>query len=282
MPAALALLASALWGTADFLGGNLARRVDSLRVVLVSQAIALMALAPLAVGLGADLTATTVRTGVVAGIAGPVALGAFYRALALGTMGVVAPIAALGVVVPVVVGLVQGEGPGALRLGGIAVALVGVVLASGPELRGEGRGGARALLLAVLAATGFGVVLVVLAEGSEGGGVADVVAVLATMRATSVVLLGAALLVRLGRGGVVVERGDLPALAVIGAFDVGANAAFAVASQSDLVSVTAVLASLYPVVTAGLAWQVLGERLRPVQLAGAGAALAGVVLLAAG
>jgi drug/metabolite transporter (DMT)-like permease len=282
MPAALALLASALWGTADFLGGNLARRVDSLRVVLVSQAIALMALAPLAVGLGADLTATTVRTGVVAGIAGPVALGAFYRALALGTMGVVAPIAALGVVVPVVVGLVQGEEPGALRLGGIAVALVGVVLASGPELRGEGRGGARALLLAVLAATGFGVVLVVLAEGSEGGGVADVVAVLATMRATSVVLLGAALLVRLGRGGVVVERGDLPALAVIGAFDVGANAAFAVASQSDLVSVTAVLASLYPVVTAGLAWQVLGERLRPVQLAGAGAALAGVVLLAAG
>jgi drug/metabolite transporter (DMT)-like permease len=78
------------------------------------------------------------------------------------------------------------------------------------------------------------------------------------------------------------RRADLPALVAIGLFDVGANGTFAVASQSDLVSVTAVLASLYPVVTALLAWRVHGERLVRVQVVGVAGALLGVVLLAAG
>jgi drug/metabolite transporter (DMT)-like permease len=68
----------------------------------------------------------------------------------------------------------------------------------------------------------------------------------------------------------------------VGLFDVGANGTFAVASQSDLVSVTAVLASLYPVVTALLAWRIHGERLARLQVVGVVTALAGVVLLAGG
>lgn len=282
MSAALALLSSVLWGTADFLGGTASRRLDALRVVLVSQAVALGGLVPLVLLLAPEVTAATVGTGVVAGLVGPGALFAFYRALALGTMGVVAPIAALGVVVPVAAGLASGEEPSGVQVAGIAVAVVGVVLASGPELRGAGRGGTRPLVLALGAAVGFGVVFVLLAEGSASAGTAEVVLVLLAMRATSVAVLGALLLARGGTAAVAVPRRDLPTLAVIGAFDVGANGTFAVASQSDLVSVVAVLASLYPAVTAVLAWRLHGERLRPLQLAGVAAALAGVVLLSAG
>jgi drug/metabolite transporter (DMT)-like permease len=280
--ALLALLSSALWGTADFLGGTASRRLDALRVVLVSQAVALMGLVPLVAVLGPELSGRTVATGLIAGLVGPAALLAFYRALAFGTMGVVAPIAALGVVVPVVAGLLDGEDPSVAQAAGIVVAVIGVVLASGPELRGAGRGGTRPLILALGAAVGFGIVFVLLAAGSDDGGTAEVVLVLLAMRVTSVVVLGGLVLARHGRSAIAVPLGELPVLAVIGAFDVGANGTFAVASQSDLVSVVAVLASLYPAVTAVLAWRLHRERLRPLQLAGVGAALAGVVLLSAG
>jgi len=280
--AALALLSSLLWGTADFLGGTASRRLGALRVVLVSQAFALVGVVPLALALGPDVRARTLLFGAAAGVVGPAALFAFYRALALGTMGVVAPIAALGVVVAVAAGLLSGEDPSGVQVAGIVLAVAGVVLASGPEVRGEGRGGSRPLLLALGAALGFGVVFVLLAEGGESGGTAEVVLVLLAMRTTSVVLLGASVLATGGRAAIAVERTDLPVLAVVGAFDVGANGTFAAASQSDLVSVVAVLASLYPAVTALLAWRFHQERLGRIELAGVAAALAGVVLLSAG
>ena len=277
MPALLALLASLLWGTADFLGGTAARRLPTASVVGVSQLVALLGLVPVAVAAGAlDEPRSYVLPGVAAGVVGPLALAAFYRALSVGTMGVVAPVAALGVVVPVVAGLAGGEAPSALQLAGIVAAVVGVVLASGPELKG---GGAKPLVLAGLAAVGFGTVFLLLAEGSSSGSLGAVVMTLLAMRLTTVLLLGLVLLASRGYA-LRVRRADLPVLVVIGTFDVGANAAFALASQGDLLSVTAVLASLYPVVTVLLARQVHGERLVGPQLPGVALALVGVVLLA--
>jgi drug/metabolite transporter (DMT)-like permease len=281
--ALLALLSSALWGTSDFLGGSASRRLPAGTVLGVSQLVALLALVPLGAALGGfDLDRSYVGPAVLAGVAGVVALGAFYRALATGTMGVVAPIAALGVVVPVGAGLLDGERPGALRLLGIAIAVVGIVLASGPEL--SGAAGARPLVLAGVAALGFGLVLVLVARASDGGSTAVVVMTLMTMRLVSVGLLVLLLvLVARPRGfRLGASRTDLPVLATIGAFDVGANGTYALASQSDLVSVAAVLASLYPVVTVLLARRFDDERLVGVQLWGVVLALAGVVLLAAG
>ena len=276
-----ALLASVLWGTADFLGGRASRRLPVASVLGVSQLAALLALVPLAAVLGAfDEPRAYVAPGLLAGLTGLLALAAFYRALATGTMGVVAPIAALGVVVPVVVGLLDGERPGVWRLVGMALGVVGIVLASGPEL--SGGAGARPLLLAGVAGVGFGTVLVLVAKGSEAGSTGSVVMTLLTMRLVTVVLLTVLLLAAAPRRGLElgVRRGDLPVLLAIGAFDVGANGAFAVASQSDLVSVASVLASLYPVVTVLLARQLLAERLARVQHAGVGLALVGVGLLA--
>lgn len=285
MPALLALLASVLWGTADFLGGTATRRLPGFSVVGVSQLVALLGLVPVAVLTGAlDVPRDYVVPGVLAGAAGLVALAAFYRALAVGTMGVVAPVAALGVVVPVAAGLLDGETPAAVQLVGIAVAVLGVVLASGPELSGEGRGGLEPLLLAGVAALGFGAVFVLIAEGTASGSFGSVVMTLLTMRLVSVLVLTVLLLALIPSRGpeIGVRRSDLPVLLTIGAFDVGANAAFAVASQSDLISVTAVLASLYPVVTVLLARRIHAERLVGLQVPGVVLALVGVVLLAAG
>ena len=281
MSALLALLSSVFWGLSDFLGGNASRRLRVPTVLGVSQLTALVLLVVLAALTKAFDTPTGyVVPAAVAGATGVLALGMFYRALSIGTMGVVAPVAALGVAVPVAFGFLRGEQPSALQVVGIAVAVVGVVLASGPELSGDGRGGPLALVLALGAAVGFGAVLVLVAEASEGDDTGAVVMTLIAMRVTSVVLIGLVLLVARRRPDV--QRTDLPLLALIGAGDAGANALYAVASRSALVSVTAVLASLYPVVTALLAYRVLGERLRQVQVAGVGVTLLGVALLAGG
>lgn len=274
MAVALALLSSLLWGASDFLGGSATRRLPAAVVVCLSQATALALLVPFVLVVGDR--PVHLWAGLVAGAAVAVGLGAFYAALSVGTMGVVAPIAATSAAVPVVVGLARGETPTQLQVAGIAVALAGVILASGPEL--SGGASRRPLVLAALAAVCFGAVAALLAEGSKGGP-GSVLVTLLVMRVVSVTLLGVLLAVRRTGVGVV---GSARLLLVIGALDVAANAAFAYASRSGLLSVVAVLGSLYPVVTVLLAREVLGERLARVQVAGVGATLVGVALLSGG
>jgi drug/metabolite transporter (DMT)-like permease len=278
VPVLLALLSSLLWGTADFLGGTATRRLPAAAVVGLSQATALVLLVPVALLLGAR--PDHLLPGVVAGAVGLLGLGAFYAALAGGTMGVVAPVASLGVLLPVAVGLARGEVPSALQAAGIALAVAGVVLASGPEL--SGGASARPLLLAVGAAAAFGLVTVLLADGSKGPQGAVVVTLL-VMRATSVGLAALAYALVRRRGfRTRVTPADGPLLLAIGLGDVGANACYAVASRSSLLTVVAVLGSLYPVATVLLARRLHAERLRPVQVLGVVGALGGVALLAAG
>lgn len=279
MAAVLALLSSLLWGSADFLGGSVSRRHRAALVVGVSQAVGLLAVLVVAGVAGAFGDDTGyVPWAMLSGIAGVVGLVSFYAALAAGTMGVVSPIAALGVVVPVLVGLARGERPGTLQVAGIVVAIAGVVLASGPEL--SGRAGARPLLLAGVAAVGFGFALLAIAEGSRS----STVMTLVTMRTTSVTLLVAALLVALGRGfpraDLRLGRADLLLVALVGVGDVSANLTFGLASTRGLVSVVAVLGSLYPVVTVLLARVLHGERLGTAQTVGVAGALGGVALIA--
>lgn len=274
MAVALALLSSLLWGWSDFLGGTLARRLPAVTVVALSQTVALVTLIPL-VAVAGDAPSSLVP-GLLAGLAGAVGLGAFYAALAAGTMGVVAPIAATGAALPVVVGLARGEQPSAVQVAGIVLALAGVVLASGPELSGGAP--RRPLLLAVLAAACFGTVMVLLAKGSEGPSGA----VLVTMLALRVAQVGVVAPLALRRGLGPGWRAALPLLVVVGLVDVAANACFGYASRSGLLSVVAVLGSLYPVVTVLLARRLHAERLARLQVVGVTGTLFGVVLLAGG
>lgn len=274
MVAALALLSSLLWGAVDFLGGTVSRRLPAVAVVGSSQAVGLVTAVAVALAAGAlSAPAGYLPWAVLAGLAGVSGLVAFYAALAVGTMGVVSPIAALGVVVPVAVALLRGESPSLPQLLGAAVAIGGVVLASGPEL--SGRAGVRPLLLAAGSAVGFGVALLAIAEGSR----TSTLMTLVGMRATSVTVLALAAVLARTLGGL--RASNLPVVAVVGVGDLTANLAFGLAATSGLVSVVAVLGSLYPVVTVLLARLVHGERLEVVQRVGVSVALGGVVLIAA-
>lgn len=280
MAVLLALLSSILWGGADFLGGTISRRRPAALVVGASQLAGLAAIVLLAVASGAFGDDTGyLPYAVGAGLSGLLGLVCFYAALAAGTMGVVSPIAALGVAVPVLVGLARGERPADLALVGIVVAVVGVVLASGPEISGQA--GLRPVLLALVAALGFGLALLFIAGGSE----TSTVMTLLTMRVTSVTVMAVVLVVairRVGRDRLVLDRRDTALVAFVGVCDLSANLAFGWASTRGLLSVVGVLGSLYPVVTVLLAQVLLGERLGRLQTVGVAGALGGVALIAAG
>ena len=188
-------------------------------------------------------------------------------------MGVVAPVASLGVAVPVLLGLLAGEQPSAGDWAGMAIAVTGILLASGPEL--SGGVSPRPVVLAGVAAVGFGFALYCLDRGSRE----SLLHTLWGMRLTSVAAFVVVALVLRTAGGV--GRSDLPALTAVGLGDLFANALFAFASSRGLVSVASVLGSLYPVVTVLWARFLLQERLRPVQSAGVVLTLVGVAVIAA-
>ncbi|MGW0418264.1 EamA family transporter [Streptomyces sp. NPDC003015] len=285
MTAFFALATSLLWGLADFGGGVLTRRLPALTVVVVSQAIAAGVLGAIVVATGGWSEAgPRLWFAFGAGLAGPVALICFYKALALGPMGVVSPLGTLSVAVPVGLGLLLGERPGPVQAAGIAVAVTGVVLAGGPQLRGAPVQ-RRAIVLTLIAALGFGTVFALIAEASTT--VTGLFLALFVQRVVSVAAGGAALYVSVRRGVPALPATgfpwpSLPALAFVGLADVAANGTYSVAAQHGPVTVAAVLASLYPVVTALAARDFLSERLRALQAAGAGLALIGTLLLATG
>jgi drug/metabolite transporter (DMT)-like permease len=124
----LALASSVAWGTSDFLGGMRSRRISALTVLLVSQPVGLALALGVALGVGGDaLSAWDAAIAAGAGAAVVMALAAFYRAMALGSVTVVATIGALGVLVPVVAGLLRGDRPNALQALGAIAAIAGAV-----------------------------------------------------------------------------------------------------------------------------------------------------------
>jgi drug/metabolite transporter (DMT)-like permease len=272
----LALLSSACWGTSDFFAGLKSRTIAAPAVVAVTQGFALVALSVILVVRGQGLAPAFSGNGplwaIAAGAAGAAGLVCFYTALASGTMGVVAPISSLGALVPVLLGVLTGEQPSALAWTGMAIAVTGAVLASGPELAGAVP--PRPVILAAGAAAFFGIALFSLDRGARYA----LLETLWGMRLTSVAMFLVAGLVVRSVGGT--RRRDLPVLAVIGLGDVTANGLFAFASSRGMVSVASVLGSLYPVATLFWARLLLGERLRRVQAVGVALTLVGVVAIA--
>ncbi len=272
--ALLALLSSVVWGTSDFVAGLKARTLAPLAVVGYSQLVGFAALS-LVVLLGHPLgSGPWVGWSLAAGVCGAIALAAFYSALAAGTMSVVAPIASLGAAVPVLLGVVTGETPSAIAWVGMGVAVLGTVMASGPEI--QAGLSVRPVALACVAAVGFGFVLFCMDRGSR----VSLLSTLWGMRLTSLVLYAGLAALRRSTGGI--GRRDWPVLLFVGVADLGANILFVSASTRGMVSIAAVLGSLYPVMTILLARAFLNERLRWVQNVGVALALLGVVAIATG
>jgi drug/metabolite transporter (DMT)-like permease len=278
---ALGLLSSVLWGLSDYLGG-LKSRTFPVPVVLAMMYLASLTvmLAFVAVRGSPPPPAENVLAGLAAGVVGIVGLSAFYRALAIGTMSIVAPIASTGVALPVIVGLIAGDRPGPVRSAGLALAVVGIVLASRED--DQGSVGIReqrlSVVLAVVAALGFGSYFVLAEIASDG----DVAWALVMSRVSAFPLIAMIALVVLRRGGRRPGPGAWIALAGIGLLDLGANFFYNYASTIGELSSVSVASSLYPVTTVMLAALLLGERVRGMQRAGVIVALSGVVLIAAG
>ena len=308
MAVALGLLVALTYGSGDFFGGLAAKRTKAPTVVVGSFGLAavLLALITLAWGLIGGLphlAAHDARLGVAAGCIGPIAVVFLYHGLSTGRMSVVAPITAvIAAIVPFTWGLLHGERPAAISLFGVALALVAVGLISGAPAPTDGatgptdgppplRSSGNPVPGAVVAGLGFGIVFVLLGTTTDHAGLWP----LLIGRATATLLLlsalgGFALVARrrgtLGPGGVaaviVPVRAAWPAIAVSGVLDSTANGIYLSATHRGLLSIVAVLSSLYPASTVLLARVVLHERFHRVQVAGLALAVVGVVAMTAG
>lgn len=275
----LSLTAAIFWGLADFLGGIESRRTPGLVVVILSQATGLAAACAAALILGEIWSgAEAVTWALIAGSLISVGILAFYRALAIGTMSIVAPLSAAGVIVPVVVGLMNGDNLDPPQIAGMVIGALGILLASlHAEPEGERRDRARAsIALALVTAVLVGLALAAFDRSAEDG----VLPTLLWAKVAAVVVLG--LLVLMTRPAMNVEGDHLLPIAAIGLLDVAATGLFALATTEGFLSIVAVVSSLYPIVTVILALAILRERVRPVQMAGVVCALVGVGLIAAG
>jgi drug/metabolite transporter (DMT)-like permease len=277
----LALAASACWGTADFTSGLKARTVPLPLVLLISQGIGLALAVVVVLASGRAIpSAGPVAASLGAGVCVIGGLACFYRALATGTMSVVAPVAATGVVIPVLAGVLGGDSLAAVQIVGMGAAIAGVVLASRHPgertLVAQARAHRDAVALALASALAFGCYFVLAHIGARGG----VAWLLLLSHLTS--LVGVLAIVAVARPARPARlRRDLGVLALAGTLDFGATALYGIANHGGKLSIVAVAGSLYPVATVLLARWVLGERLVRVQAAGVCLALVGVALIAA-
>ncbi|HEU4974743.1 MAG TPA: DMT family transporter [Baekduia sp.] len=279
MAVVFALAASLAWGTSDFLAGMASRRVPVVWVLLLGElgGLAVIGLVAAIARPAFFASASDVLLAMGAGASGVVALGCFYRALAIGTMSVVAPISATGAALPVLAGIVMGDRLSAVVVIGLVVTVAGVALASREVHDDEesARAGRSGIALAAVAAVGFGGFFVLSHHPAE----ASVVWTLVLVRAAPLPVVAAIAL----RGAPLrAGRGMTLGVAAIGTIDLAAITLVAVASTRGELGVVAVLGSMYPVVTVLLAAAFLGERVRPPQLAGVVLALGGVAAVAAG
>jgi drug/metabolite transporter (DMT)-like permease len=289
------LLVALFYGAGDFLGGLAAKRTSTLTVVIGSFSIAavLLAIATAGWAIVGTLPSPEPRDlwlGLATGCIGPIALGLLYHGLATGRMSVVAPITAVvAAIVPLLWGLASGERPSALALVGVAVALVSVALISGAPPHDDHPADAATPPVrtvigpAVASGLGFGAIYVLLAATSADAGlwplvVARPLAVALTVGVALVVAVRARTAVATT---LVAPRGAWPYVAGAGVLDITANATYLAATNAGLLSIVAVLSSLYPAATVVLARLVLGERLHRIQVAGLALAACGIAAMAA-
>jgi drug/metabolite transporter (DMT)-like permease len=270
----LALSASLAWGVADFVGPWQGQRLGVLRVMLWGQAggVALLAIVTAARGGGPHDWA--VLWAVPAALSGTLGLFAFYRGMATGTMSVVAPIAGASAIVPVIFGIATGDRPHAVQLAGIGAAIIGVALASREQHEG-GQRLAAGVGLALLAAIGFGFYF----PPMHAAGAADPWWSAFLFRLTAATIVLTAVLVR--RPTIRLQGWPLAVIVAVGCIDTLGNLLYAASSGHGIVSLTSVLASLYPIVTVMLAAIVVKERIAGTQRLGVLLTLLGVGLISA-
>ena len=279
MTIVLALASAVVYGASDFLGGLATRRSTATSVVVWSQLAGLLMLGLAVAVMGTPVPAPAdLAWGALAGVGGGAGVVLLYRGLSIGRMAIVAPTTAVGAAaLPVLAGLVLGERPAALALLGVAVALLAIVLvSSAPDLSSQrrARGLPPGLVEAIGSGVGFALFFVALAQAAETAG-------LWPLLTARVSILVAAIAGLVTRTTLRPAPGSTVMILVVGVLDMAANLLYLLASRTGLLSLVAVVVSLYPASTVLLARVVLGERLSARQVVGLVAAGAGVALIAA-
>ncbi len=285
-----ALLSGLSWGASDFSGALATKEDNAILVTIGVQVVSLLSLIAIILTFGTGtFTLGDMAWGALGGVSGSIGLVTFYRALARGPMSVAASITALvSSLLPVLAGVALGEVPAPLQMGGAALAIPATLLVSvgGMSIRSifanprdrvvamSGAGQTRAL--ALLAGFGFGIFFIALSRTSEDGGLYPLLGA----RAASIPLLALALTAT--KAWAKPRRAGLPHVATAGVLDCGANSFYLLALDTGAFTWVAAISSLYPVSTVLLARLVLGERIRPPQIAGLGLAGVALFLVSAG
>lgn len=271
MPFLLAGLSSLIFGVADFAGGMAAKRAPATSIVVVSHLIGGLGVVAAAPWFGGSPAGTDLAWGAGAGLAGSLGLALLYHSLATTRMSVAAPVAAVfGTATPVLFGVIIGERPAGGAWAGVALAFFAILL-----LSSAGDAGPRAVRGAVLgSATGilFGMFGILISRTGPGSGVWPLVAA----RASSVTLMS---LIAVGMGVGRLPRRGRSLAATAGLLDMAANILFLLAVREELLSLVAVIMSMYPASTLALARTMLGERIGAVRAVGLASGAAAVVLI---
>ena len=275
MTIVLGLVSALAWGGGDFGGGLMSRRTALFGVVLVSQLAGAALALVLAVVRGETApTPADIGWSLLAGVVGGIGITALYRGLAVGRMGVVAPVTGvIAALIPVTAGIVLEGLPPPLVLVGIASAVVAVVLVSRVRDEGSGPSGIELALVAGVAIGAFSVCAAQISDGHAFGP-------LVVIRAAEAVLIVAAVVVT--RSAWRPAGRLVPAIAAVGVLDMIGNGAFILAVQAGALAVAAVLSSLYPVTTVILATIFLRERVTRAHAVGIGLAVAAIACIAIG
>jgi len=277
MAVVLALCAAVSWGTGDFLGGKATRNHALLTVMVSSQVAGLLALLIAAVFIPGSPMGRDLLLGAGGGLIGVAGLMMLYWALAHGKMSIVAPVTAVTApLFPFIWGLGKGEslsGGGAI---GAVMGLIAIVLISRSNDKSERRLSVnRSILIALASGVLIGAFLVVLDNFSDDSGLWPLVAA----RGTSVPVLG--LLAWLANKPIV-ATGDRVAMASVGLFDAAANALALLAFREGMLTLGAVLTSLYPAATVVLARLVDREHLGRTQMLGLAFGAVAITFIATG
>jgi drug/metabolite transporter (DMT)-like permease len=278
MTVALALVASLVFGTSDFIGGTASRQAAPLRVAALGQMVALALTVPLALLVSwQQVTGTDAAWSLASGVAAACGLALFYSAMARGLISIVVPITAvIGALLPVAYALARGERPTTVALVGIVLALIAVAIVSAVTGDRQEPMSAAVISSSIAAGTFFGAFIILLSRASEHAGLWPI----ALSRSTSALALAAFALILTGTKPDDISR-LLPACTAIGVLETGGMVALLLALQRGPIAIASVLLSLYPVTTVMLAVLLLGEHLSRLQLTGIVLALSSVILISA-
>ncbi len=270
------LLSAIVWGGGDFVGGMASRRIGAWRAVFYAEFTGLvLLLAASGIGFARFISLRSWLVGISAGAVGSLGLLALYRAMQIGKMSLAAPVSALlAALLPVTIGVLTDGMPPLTQVVGAGLALFSIGLVSQTDTNFRLHWAQLSdLRLPLLAGIGFGIYFILLHSAAQE-------AILWPMIASRVggsLVLAIVLLLR--RESAKISRAGWLLVILSGTLDVGGNLFYILAAQVGRMDIAAVLGSLYPGMTALLAWLVLKEHISGRQQLGILAALAAIVLM---